>query len=112
MFRFPTDSRPGGDREFSFYDHEHFGALFEVHYRPAEQQATHAYHSDRNRNIIGTSIIKLYSFLKVSHLKILHDAGYIHRDLKPDNLLLACEDLKSCKDIALIDFGLARNYRI
>jgi len=37
-------------------------------------------------------------------LRIVHHAGILHRDLKPPNVMLREND-----DVALIDFGLARN---
>ncbi len=39
-------------------------------------------------------------------LRTLHKAGYLHRDIKPQNILLGREN----SDIYLIDFGLARAY--
>ena len=39
-------------------------------------------------------------------LQTLHRAGYLHRDIKPHNILLG----KSNSDLYLIDFGLAKAY--
>ena len=40
-------------------------------------------------------------------LKSIHELGYIHRDIKPDNFIL---DLNNPKRIYLIDFGLVKKY--
>lgn len=43
----------------------------------------------------------------LSRLEYVHTAGYLHRDLKPDNFLLGIDDPRR---IYLIDFGLATRY--
>lgn len=40
-------------------------------------------------------------------LEALHDAGLLHRDLKPDNFMLD----RASRKINMIDFGLAKKYR-
>jgi casein kinase 1 len=42
----------------------------------------------------------------VDRLEALHKIGYVHRDIKPDNLVIGFEERK--KVIYLIDFGLAK----
>lgn len=41
-------------------------------------------------------------------LETLHRLGYVHCDLKPDNIMTGCENNDA--NIYLIDFGLAHCY--
>jgi len=45
----------------------------------------------------------------ISRLEFLHENNYIHRDLKPDNMMIGREQLNN--QIFLIDYGLAKKYR-
>ena len=49
---------------------------------------------------IAINIIKLIEFI--------HKCGFLHRDIKPDNILLS----KDYKKIYLIDFGLSKDYLV
>jgi casein kinase 1 alpha len=42
----------------------------------------------------------------LDRLEVLHGLGYIHRDIKPDNLAVGIRDLS--RRVYLIDFGLSK----
>jgi len=48
----------------------------------------------------------------IDRLHALHSIGYLHMDIKPDNLLLQSENFSSLEssNIFLIDFGISKRY--
>ena len=58
---------------------------------------------EHNPHGVPTGLLRSYLYQLLSGLRYLHKHGIIHRDVKPENLLVAAEGtLKLC------DFGFAR----
>lgn len=57
----------------------------------------------------GLETVLLLSVQMIERVKQLHDVGYIHRDIKPDNFMVGLGESGS-KMIYLVDFGLAKQY--
>ncbi|CAB3408097.1 unnamed protein product [Caenorhabditis bovis] len=43
-------------------------------------------------------------------LKQVHEAGYVHRDVKPGNIITAANKGRESRTLLLIDFGMARSF--
>jgi len=48
----------------------------------------------------------------IDRLKCLHEIGFLHMDLKPDNICIGSKNFSSTESsqIFLIDFGISKTY--
>lgn len=48
----------------------------------------------------------------VNSLKVLHDKGYLHSDIKPENIMIGSSNLyiKESSVVYLVDFGVSQRY--
>jgi serine/threonine protein kinase len=61
----------------------------------------------KNKFSVKTTAMLGYQMLNV--LQFIHDRHIIHRDIKPDNFVMGCEEKNAI--LYLLDFGLAKKYR-
>lgn len=66
----------------------------------------------RNKKHFSIKCVISLAIKIVDLLEVFHDQGYIHCDLKPDNIMIGdyTRDAKLMKKIYLIDFGISQRY--
>ena len=64
---------------------------------------------DKCEGILGMKSVLMLADQLITRLEYFHERGYIHRDLKPDNMLIGRSHHQN--QVFLIDFGLAKKYR-
>lgn len=62
----------------------------------------------RNGGGLCTKSVLMVGIQALRRLQIVHEAGFLHRDVKPDNLMTGLNDVER---IYLVDFGLAKRVR-
>lgn len=62
----------------------------------------------KNGRGLCTKSVLMIGIQALRRLQIVHEAGFVHRDVKPDNLMTGMRDLGR---VYLVDFGLAKRYR-
>lgn len=62
----------------------------------------------RSKQFLSVRHIQFFIYQILRGLEYMHSGGVIHRDLKPDNILVNANDCK----IKITDFGLARGVRV
>lgn len=60
-------------------------------------------------NVFSLKTVLMIGIQMVSRLEHMHGKGYVHRDIKPQNILMGCG--RTANTVFLIDLGLAKPFR-
>ena len=85
------------------------GTFEHQHYLVLELLDSDVYTLQRRRNPLPVDVVLSIAYAAIKILKGIHSAGYLHLDLKPDNL--GVKRLSPGHQVYLLDFGLAKKYR-
>ena len=62
-------------------------------------------------DVFSEDVTRFYMAECILAIEAVHNLGYIHRDIKPDNFLIGRPGTKSANVIHVVDFGMAKQYR-
>lgn len=67
---------------------------------------------DMSVSHLPTATVLMIGLQIIDRLRDLHELGYVHKDLKLENICLGSTNMKSsaCSQIFLVDFGISERY--
>lgn len=85
------------------------GLIEHQHYLVLELLDSDVYSLQRRCNPLPVAVVLAIASAAIEILKNIHSAGYLHLDIKPDNI--GIKRLSPGHQVYLLDFGLAKKYR-
>ena len=65
---------------------------------------------EENNKIIDVGSVMKFAVTIIRHLETIHNNGFIHRDIKPDNCMFGLDDKNN--ELYLMDFGLSKKWYV